>query len=48
MELNDQTQLLYVLNFEKSVNVYIFDPIISEKNPDKLKEVLELYDTINL
>jgi hypothetical protein len=33
MELNEQTQLLYVLNFEKSIDVYSFDPKISEKDP---------------
>ena len=35
MELNEQTQLLYVLNYERTIDVYLFDPKISEKNKEK-------------
>jgi 6-phosphogluconolactonase (cycloisomerase 2 family) len=40
MEMNEQTQLLYVLNYEKTINVYLFDPKISEKSKEKEKAVL--------
>lgn len=48
IELNEQTQLLYVLNYERTIDIYIYDPKISEKNKEKEKQVLTLYDQINL
>jgi 6-phosphogluconolactonase (cycloisomerase 2 family) len=35
MEMNEQTQLLYVLNYEKTIDIYLFDPKINEKNKEK-------------
>ena len=36
MELNERTQLLYVLNYEKTITVYLLNQIVSDK--DKQKE----------
>lgn len=47
MELNPETQLLYVLNYRKDIEVYAFDPVSYTENP-KTNKILRYYDGINL
>ena len=47
MELNQETQLLYVLNYQKNIQVFAFDPVGYSENKDKNK-ILRAYDDINL
>lgn len=35
MELNERTQLLYVLNYERTITVYLLNNIVSEKDKQK-------------
>ena len=47
MELDELNQILYVLNFETSIKVYVFDPVAFSETKDK-NSLLRVIDEIGL